>query len=172
MSLMTERTPTGTWSIDPATSRVEFQVKQFGLATVRGVFTEFEGTLELGDDLAAAHGVVSAASIDTQQRRRDAHLRSPAFFDAEQYPKLMFESTETRRLGPKKFEITGHLTMHGVTRPITLIARVERQDGRVSCVATGQLNRRDYEVTPSALLNAVVSERVTLELDISAVKAA
>src|SRR4051812_20394703 len=103
MSFMTERTPTQTWSIDPANSRVEFRVKQFGLSTVRGAFTEFEGALELGDDFAGAHGVVSVASLDTEQKRRDDHLRSPAFFDAERYPKLMFEATKARRLGANKF---------------------------------------------------------------------
>jgi polyisoprenoid-binding protein YceI len=171
MPLMTERTATATWSIDPANSRVEFRVKQFGIATVRGTFTEFEGALEIGDTLAGARGVVSVASLDTQQHRRDDHLRSPAFFDAERYPELMFESTDVRHLGDRELEVDGTLTMHGVTRPITLAAQVERQAGRISLTATGRLDRGDYGVTPSALLDAVVSDHVTLELAISAVEA-
>jgi len=74
--------PAGTWSVDPAHSKVGFAVKHMGIATVRGEFTEFEGTLELGEDLssARAYGTVKAASIDTNEPQRDAHLRSPDFF--------------------------------------------------------------------------------------------
>src|ERR671935_917752 len=87
--------PTGTWSVDPAHSKVGFAVKHMGIATVRGEFTEFEGTLEIAEDLssAKAYGTVSAGSVDTNEPQRDAHLRSPDFFDAEQYPELRFEST-------------------------------------------------------------------------------
>src|SRR3954447_14000739 len=93
MSTMATTTllPTGAWSIDPGRSRIEFQIKQFGIATVRGAFTTFEGTLDVGDD-ARVRGSVTAASIDTGNDRRDAHLRSAEFLDAERFPTLSFES--------------------------------------------------------------------------------
>jgi polyisoprenoid-binding protein YceI len=169
--------PTGTWSVDPAHSRVEFRVKQFGLATVRGAFNEFEGTLVLGDNLAGAraYGSVAVASLDTKQERRDAHVRSPDFLDAERYPQLTFESSEIRALGAETFEIAGDLAMHGVTRPITLTAELlgtEDPSGN-PCVALtvgGQLNRGDYGITPNPMLNTLVSDKVELQLDISAVQ--
>src|SRR6201989_1205558 len=87
--------PVGTWTIDPAHSNVGFAVKHMGIATVRGEFTEFEGTLEIGEDLtsAKASGAVNAASVDTKEPPRAGHLRSADFFDVAQYPELRFEST-------------------------------------------------------------------------------
>jgi polyisoprenoid-binding protein YceI len=169
--------PTGTWSVDPANSRVEFLLKQLGIATVRGAFHEFEGTLELGDDLAGAraYGSVSVASLDTNQARRDAHLRSPDFFDAERYPEVTFESSEIRPLDAGTFEIAGDLTMHGVTRPITLTAELQDAadpSGSLRLAVGGRLNRGDYGVTPNPLLNRLASEQVELQLDISVVKEA
>jgi polyisoprenoid-binding protein YceI len=167
--------PTGTWSVDPAHSRVEFQAKHLGIAPVRGAFSDFEGTLELGDDLAGAraYGSVSVASVDTKKERRDAHLRSPDFFDAERFPKLTFESSEIRPLDAGTFEIAGDLTMHGVTRAITLTAELQdteedpRGNQRVALEVGGQLNRGDYGMQA---LNVLVSDKVKLRLDISAVK--
>ncbi len=93
--------PTGTWTADPAHSKVGFAVKHMGIATVRGEFTEFEGTLEVGDDLssARAYGTVKAASVDTNEPQRDEHLRSADFFDAETFPELSFQSTAHRAAG-------------------------------------------------------------------------
>src|SRR3954469_9498285 len=85
--------PTGTWRVDPAHSSVQFAVKHMGIATVRGKFTRFEGTLEVGEDLGSsrAYGKVDAASIDTDEPDRDAHLRSADFFDVDHYPEITFE---------------------------------------------------------------------------------
>ena len=87
--------PTGTWAVDTAHSKAGFAVKHMGIATVRGEFTDFEGALEIGDDIATAkvHGSVKVASVDTSEESRDGHLRSPDFFDAEAYPELTFAST-------------------------------------------------------------------------------
>ena len=84
--------PTGTWTVDPAHSKVGFSVKHMGIATVRGVFGEFSGTLEVGDEITAA-GSVTTASVDTNEQGRDDHLRSPDFFHAEEHPELTFTST-------------------------------------------------------------------------------
>jgi YceI-like domain len=97
MSTLTTRTivPTGTWVVDRAHSKAGFAVNHMGIATVCGEFTELQGTLQIAGELssAKAYGTVKAASVDTNDPQRDAHLRSPEFFDAETYPELGFEST-------------------------------------------------------------------------------
>jgi polyisoprenoid-binding protein YceI len=172
--------PTGTWTIDPAHSNVEFSVKHLGIATVRGAFNEFEGGFEVGEDGSArARGTVQAASIDTNEDGRDTHLRSEDFFHAEVHPELTFESTEIRPLGEDAFLIHGELTMRGVTRPIVLEAELQGTETdpwgneRVALEAAGQLNRRDWGMTFNQALgsgNMLVSDKVKLTLDISAIK--
>jgi polyisoprenoid-binding protein YceI len=176
----TATTPlTGTWAVDPAHSRVEFQVKHLGIATVRGAFRAFDGTLELSDDGAQAYGTVKAISVDTNEPQRDDHLRSGDFFDAEQHPDLAFRSTAIRRLDEDSLEIAGELTMRGVTRPITLKAEIQgyEQDpwgnDRVALEASGQLSRAEWGMTFNQALgsgNVLVSDKVKLHLDISAIK--
>ena len=172
---------TGSWSVDPGHSNVEFQVKHLGIATVRGAFREFEGTLEIGEDLesAKAYGTVKAASVDTNEPQRDDHLRSADFFDVASFPELTFESTAIRPLDDDTLEIEGELTLHGVTNPITLRAEVQGFESdpwgndRVGLEVTGQLNRADYGITFNQALgsgNVLVSDKVKLRLDISAVK--
>jgi len=91
--------PPGTWAVDPAHSTVGFAGKHMGLATVRGIFTEFDGFIEIREDLstARAYGTVSVDSLDTNQPRRDEHLRSPDFFDVAQYPELRLSRRLSRR---------------------------------------------------------------------------
>src|SRR5437764_888580 len=98
--------PAGTWAVDPAHSKVGFAVKHMGIATVRGEFTDFEGTLEIGEDLstARAYGKVKAASVDTNEPQRDEHLRSGDFFDAANYPELTFESKGEPLLMPNPWD--------------------------------------------------------------------
>jgi polyisoprenoid-binding protein YceI len=174
--------PTGTWTVDPAHSNVEFSVKHLGIATVRGVFNEFEGSFEVGEDGSAhARGTVQAASIDTNEDQRDTHLRSEDFFHAEVHPELSFESTEIRPLDEDSFLIHGDLTMRGVTRPIVLEAELQGTEidlwgnERVALEASGQLNRRDWGMTFNQALgsgNMLVSDKVKLTLDVSAIKQA
>jgi polyisoprenoid-binding protein YceI len=172
---------TGTWTVDPAHSKVGFAVKHMGIATVRGEFTEFEGTLEIGDDLSSAkvYGTVKAQSVDTNESQRDDHLRSPDFFDIAQFPELRFESTSIEALDHEEFRIAGQLTIHGVTNDIVLHADVQGTDidpwgnERVGLEVTGQLSRGDYGMKFNQALgsgNMLVSDKVNLTLDISAVK--
>jgi polyisoprenoid-binding protein YceI len=88
------RVPTGTWQVDPKHSSVEFHVKHMMIATVRGCFKEFEGTIEAAPDVndSRAYGLAKAASIDTNEPTRDEHLRSPDFLDGERYPEIRFQS--------------------------------------------------------------------------------
>ncbi len=183
MSTTAVATPVGTWSIDPSHSNVNFQVKHLGIATVRGAFNEFEGTLELGQDLAdsKAYGTVQVASVDTNEHARDEHLRSADFFDAEQHPRLTFESTAIEQVEDDELEITGDLTIHGVTKPITFKAEITGTEEdpwgnqRVGLEVEGKLDRKEYGMTFNQALgsgNVLVSDKVKLSLDISAVKAA
>jgi polyisoprenoid-binding protein YceI len=172
--------PTGTWTVDPAHSNVEFSVKHLGIATVRGTFNEFEGSFEVGEDGSArARGTVQTASIDTNEDKRDAHLRSEDFFHAEVHPELSFESTEIRALDEDSFVIHGELTMRGVTKPIVLEAELQGTEldqagnERVALEVSGQLNRGDWGLTWNQALgsgNMLVSDKVKLSLDISAIK--
>jgi len=175
--------PSGTWAADTAHSTLGFSVKHLGIATVRGSFGEFEGKLELGDDLSTARisGSAKAASIDTAEPQRDAHLQSADFFDAETYPELTFESTGVRAIDDDTFEIVGDLTMHGVTKPITLKAEIQGAETdpwgneRVGLEITGQLNRSEWGMKFNQALgsgNLLVSDVVKLALDVSAVKQA
>ena len=175
--------PTGTWAVDPSHSTVGFSVKHLGIATVRGRFEEFEGTLEIGDDLSSARafGTAQVNSINTDEPGRDEHLRSADFFGAEANPELRFESTSVRQLDEDTFEIEGDLTMNGVTNPVTLTAVVEGTEtdpwgnDRVGLEVTGRVNRTDWNMTFNQALgsgNLLVGEKVTLSLDISAVKQA
>lgn len=172
--------PTGTWTVDPAHSNVEFSAKHLGIATVRGAFNEFEGSFEVGEDGSArARGTIEVASIDTNEDQRDNHLRSEDFFHAEVHPQLSFESTEIRPLDEDTFLIHGDLTMRGVTRPIVLEAELQGTEidpwgnERVALEARGQLNRRDWGMTFNQALgsgNMLVSDKIKLSLDISAIK--
>ena len=173
--------PTGTWTVDPAHSKVGFAVKHMGIATVRGEFTSFEGTLEIGEDLSTArvYGTVKAESVDTNEPQRDDHLRSPDFFDVAQFPELRFESTSIEALDDEEFRITGKLTIHGVTDDIVLHADLQGTDidpwgnERVGLEVTGQLSRGDYGMKFNQALgsgNMLVGDKVNLALDISAVK--
>jgi polyisoprenoid-binding protein YceI len=171
--------PTGTWKVDPVHSSVEFQVKHLGIATVKGHFNEFEGTLEIAPDGAVAYGTVQTASVDTREPQRDEHLRSADFFEAATYPTIDFRSTAIRTAGEDEVEIDGELTIHGVTRPITLRAELEgtetdpQGNDRVGLSASAQINRSDYEMKFNAALgsgNVVVSDKVKILVDISAVK--
>ena len=175
--------PVGTWSVDPAHSKVGFAVKHMGIATVRGEFTEFEGTLEIGEDLttAKAYGTVNTQSVDTNETQRDDHLRSPDFFHAEEHPELSFESTKIEPLDDEEFRITGNLTVHGVTNEIVLHADVQGTDvdpygnERVGLEVTGQLSRGEYGMKFNQALgsgNMLVGDKVKLALDISAIKQA
>jgi polyisoprenoid-binding protein YceI len=183
MSTTTTVVPTGTWNVDQAHSKIGFAVKHMGIATVRGEFKEFDGTLEIGDDLssARAHGTVKVESVYTNEPQRDDHLRSPDFFHAAQYPELGFESTGIEAVDDETFRITGKLTIHGVTNDVVLHAEFQGTDidpwgnERIGLEVTGQLSRGDYEMKFNQALgsgNMLVSDKVKLELDISGVKQA
>jgi polyisoprenoid-binding protein YceI len=172
--------PTGTWIVDPAHSSVEFSVKHMGIANVRGRFAEFEGTLEVEADLTdcRAHGTVKAASIETGEAQRDEHLRSPDFFNVEEFPGISFESTRVEALDDESSRVYGNLTMHGITREIKLDVMVEGTDTdpwgntRAGLEVVGTLKRSDFDMKFNQALgsgNVLVGDKVSISLDISAV---
>jgi polyisoprenoid-binding protein YceI len=173
--------PTGTWKVDKVHSSVEFQVKHLGIATVKGHFTEFEGTLEVRPDGARAYGTVKVDSVNTREPQRDEHLRSADFFDAATHPEINFRSTAIRPSGEDEFEIVGDIEIHGVSRSITLKTTLEgtetdpQGNERVGLSANAQIDRSDFEMKFNAALgsgNLLVSDRVKILLEISAVKSA
>jgi polyisoprenoid-binding protein YceI len=172
--------PVGTWKLDPVHSGVEFHVKHLGIATVKGKFRKFEGTLEVTEEGARGYGTVKTASVDTGEPQRDDHLRSADFFEVDRYPEITFDSTAIRAGGEDEFEIEGDLTIHGVTRSVTLQATLEgtetdpQGNDRVGLSVRTQINRSDFEMKFNAALgsgNLVVSDKVKILLDISAVRA-
>jgi polyisoprenoid-binding protein YceI len=181
MSTTTTALPTGTWNVDTSHSRVAFKVKHLGISTVHGKFGEYEGQLVIADDgTASASGTVKVASIDTADEGRDTHLKSADFFDAEQYPDITFQSTSITAKDEDTFEIIGDLTMHGITKPITLTAETGGTDfdpygnERVGLEVTGAISRSEWNMKFNMAMgsgNVVVSDKVKLELDIEAVKA-
>jgi polyisoprenoid-binding protein YceI len=172
--------PNGTWRVDTAHSKVGFAVKHMGVATVRGEFGDFEGSLEIGDDLASskATGTVKTASVDTNQEDRDTHLRSADFFESEAHPEISFTSTSIEKVDDETFKVTGDLTMHGETHPLELEAEIggvetgPQGETRTGLEVTGRLSRKEWGMKFNAALgsgNVVVSDQVKLTLDIAAV---
>jgi polyisoprenoid-binding protein YceI len=158
---------------------VEFHVKHLGIATVKGQFKQFEGTLEVGPDGANAIGTVEVGSVDTREPARDEHLRSADFFETESFPQITFQSTAIRAVDDEEFEIDADLTIHGVTRQVTLKAEFEGEETdhqgneRVGVSASTQIHRSDFDIKFNAALgsgNLVVADKVKILVEVSAVK--
>jgi polyisoprenoid-binding protein YceI len=176
------RVPAGTWNVDPTHSSVGFEVKHMMIATVRGRFTEFDGTIEAHEDLreSRVYGTAQVASIDTGHPERDAHLRSPDFFDADRHPQIRFESTRIEHAGGAHYRVTGNLTIRDVTREVSMDATVQGAGAdpwgneRVGLACHGRINRTDFGLTWQQRLAAgglLVGEEVTILIDVSAVRA-
>lgn len=175
---------TGTYELDPTHSRIGFVARHAMVTKVRGNFNEFEGSGYFDADDPANSRLdvtIQATSIDTRNADRDNHLRSNEFFDMETYPTLSFVSTSVAPLGDDQFRVTGDLTIKGVTKSITLDLE---QTGtavdpfgstRLGLEGSTVVNRKDWGITWNAALETggvLVSEKVTLEFEISAVKSA
>ena len=173
---------TGTYTLDPAHSRIGFVARHAMVTKVRGSFNEFAGTASLDGANPAGSGVqvtIDAASIDTRNAQRDEHLRSNDFLAMQDYPQITFSSTGVRQVDDTTFEVTGDLTIKGVTNAITIpfsfegAARDPFGNQRVGFEGSVTINRKDYGITWNAALETggvLVSEKVTLEFEISAIK--
>jgi len=175
-------TLTGSYTIDPTHSRIGFVARHAMVTKVRGSFNEFEGAAYLdADDPSKSTGTltIQAASIDTRNADRDGHLRSNDFFDMENHPVITFTSTAVEVVDAENFRVTGDLTIKGVTKPVTVDfeytgAAVDPfGNQRVGLEGKTTVNRKDWGVNWNAALEAggvLVSEKVTLEFEISAVR--
>jgi polyisoprenoid-binding protein YceI len=167
-----------TWSIDPAHSAAQFQVKHMMISTVRGEFTKMSGQAVFdGNNYATikAEAVIETASINTRVAKRDEDLRSANFFDAATFPQITFKSKRVEGIRGNKFNLIGDLTMRGVTREITLnveaspVVKGMSGDNRIGAQATGNLNRQDFGIKWNKSLDAggvVVSNEVQITLDL------
>jgi len=176
----TDKTTTTVWTIDPSHSSVEFAVKHMMISTVKGRFAGVKGTITLDDqshNTSAVDVEIDVHTVDTRDEKRDGHLRSPDFFDAEHYPTITFRSTRVTPTGDTTAEVTGDLTMHGVTHEVTLDTE---ETGRgtspfgpqvIGFTATTNLNRKDYGLGWNAALESggvLVGEDVKISLDVEA----
>jgi polyisoprenoid-binding protein YceI len=174
----------GEYTIDPAHSSIGFTVRHAMVTNVRGSFGEYEGKLVLdGTEPARSTAAidVAIASVDTGIADRDGHLRSGDFFDAEKFPQMTFRSTAAEQLGGDKYRITGDLTIKDVTRPIAIDLEFQGSatdvygNERVGFEGGTEILRSDWGLTWNAALEAggvMVSDKVKLNFDISAIKAA
>jgi polyisoprenoid-binding protein YceI len=167
--------PAGTYNIDPAHSNVGFEVKHLGIATVRGGFKNFTGTIVDG----VLEGTVEVASVDTGQEARDGHLQAPEMFDAAQFPEIKFRSTEVEADGDE-IKLVGDITIKGVTKPITLkgelaeVAEDPQGNARIGFEVAGKIDRTDFGVSFNQVLpngDKAIADKVKIIVSVSAVKA-
>ena len=173
---------TGTYTIDPVHSRIGFVARHAMITKVRGSFNEFTGTVEVDaekPEQSSAKLVIKVASIDTRNADRDGHLRSNDFLDLATHPEIVFASTGVERTDDTSFKLTGNLTIKGVTQSITIDFDYEGSstdpfgNHRLGFEGSHAISRKDYGITWNAPLESggvLVSDKITVELDISAIK--
>ncbi len=165
------------WNIDPVHSAVSFSIRHMMVSTVHGRFTGVRGHLHIDEGHPANSWVeaeVDAASIDTHNDQRDAHLRSADFFDTEIYPLITLKSTQVEPLGGPNYKVTGDLTMHGITKSVTFEVEYHGQSvirgvQRAGLTAKTKLNRKEFNLSFGSIAEAgqvALSELVTIEIDL------
>lgn len=165
-----------TYKVDPVHSSVVFRVKHLNIGFIYGRFNDIRGTIVVDDknpERSSVELTIRAESIDTGNADRDNHLRSPDFFNAKQFPVITFKSTRVRRIKPNLYEVTGNLSLHGVTRQITL--RVQQTgkgrglkgEFRIGFHTTFRIKRSDFKMT--YMLNGI-SDEVVLMIGIEAIR--
>jgi polyisoprenoid-binding protein YceI len=183
-TLAAPQTSTTTWNIDPVHSVAEFKVKHMMISNVKGQFPKVTGALTRDEsDLtnSRVEASIEAASIETRDPQRDAHLKSPDFFDVEKFPALSFKSTGIRLVRDGELAVEGNLTIRGVSRKVvfsvegpTPPAKDPWGNTRVGVSATTKINRKDFGLTWNAALETggiLVGDEVTITLDVQFVKA-
>ncbi len=173
---------TGTYTIDPSHSRIGFVARHAMVTKVRGGFNDFAGTFTIDGETPSASSAeltIEATSIDTRNADRDAHLKSNDFFAMDEYPQLTFRSTAIEQVSETDFRVTGDLTLRGVTKPVTIDLEYSGSaidpwgNLRVGFEGSTQVNRKDWGLNWNTALETggvLVSEKVTLEFEISATK--
>jgi polyisoprenoid-binding protein YceI len=174
-----------TYTIDPAHSGANFTVRHMMVTNVHGGFRTVKGTVVCDPDNPAASRVeadIDAASIDTREPQRDAHLRSADFLEVEKFPVITFRSTQVTAAGEGEWKVTGDLTIHGVTRSVVLNVEGPLPEGkdpwgniRSGASATTKIKRSDFGLTWNAALETggiLVGDDVKIELELGLIKAA
>ncbi|WP_408055831.1 YceI family protein [Streptomyces lycii] len=170
----------GDWDVDPTHSTIGFTARHIALARVHGRFNRFAGVLRIGERMtdSAIHVVIDAASIDTNAQMRDNHLRSPDFLDVRKYPTLEFYGDRFRHRGGRHWTVTGSLTIHGVSRSVSLDTEYlgsghgVEEELRVACRASTQLHREDYDLNWRHMITqgiAAVGSTIDVHLDIQVI---
>lgn len=167
------------YKFDQSASTIGFTVHQY-LGTTRGKFAKFSGKIDIDREHPENSSVVAridVASIDTRIQKRDNHLRSAEFFDVAKYPEIAFKSRSVTRTGPQSGDIAGELTMHGVTKPIVLHAKLLTSPNEAThtrwTVTTEPLNRREFNLMFSQGAEAIsgISQSVAINIEIEATRA-
>jgi polyisoprenoid-binding protein YceI len=168
-----------TWQIDPVHSAAQFSVRHMGISTVRGAFTKLSGSVQYdaADPSRSSIDVtIDASSVDTRVTMRDNDLRSPNFFDVAKYPTLTFKSKRVEPAGKGMLKVVGDLTIHGVTKEVTLEVEgpsAPMQDPRgnthMGASATARISRKDFGVSGAAMM---VADEVAITIDVELMKPA
>mgnify|MGYP001582462887 CR=1 FL=1 len=171
-----------TWTIDPSHSSIGFSARHLMFTKVRGTFATFSGEVELdptAPEKGSATFVVEAASVATRDEKRDAHLRSADFFDAEKHPRITFASTRVTSKGDTRYAVRGDLTIRGTSKPVVLdveLAGVQKSPWGTNVAgltATASIDRRDWGLVWNVPLESgglLVSEKVDLDIELQLVE--
>ena len=165
------------WEIDSVHSSTEFAVKHMMVSTVKGRFDKITGTINLDDKNPTKSMVeltIDANTIDTHEAKRDGHLKSPDFFDTAKFPTITFKSTKIEKAGKAKFKVTGDLTMHGVTKritvPVQVLGTMPFRGGQKAGFSTSfSLDRKDYGITWNKALDqggTLLGDEVQIEIQL------
>jgi len=180
---MTSTAASTTWNIDPAHSSAEFKVKHMMISNVKGTFSGLKGVLTL-DEADPANSTVKASvdvsTVNTGDPQRDGHLKSADFFDTEKYPEMVFKATGVKVTGPGEHAVSGDLTLHGVTKPVTFAVDGPSLPGKdpwgntkIGLTATTKINRKDFGLGWNSALETggvLVGEDVTITLEVQFIK--
>ena len=171
-----------TWQIDTAHSAAQFAVRHMMVSTVRGQFGGVRGTIEYDPAQPARAAVdvtIDANTLNTREAKRDAHLKSPDFFEVEKFPTITFKSKRVEPAGQGKLRLIGDLTMKGVTKEVALDVEgptpevTMRNMARIGASATGKVNRKDFGINWNRTLDAggvVVGDEVSITIDVEMVR--
>ncbi|HXQ01490.1 MAG TPA: YceI family protein [Candidatus Udaeobacter sp.] len=168
-----------TYRFDPSGSTIGFSVHQF-LGTTQGNFTKFNGKIDVNrehPDNSSVTVQIDVRSIDTRIKKRDDHLRSAEFFNVDKYPQITFKSRSVKQTGPQSGDILGDLTMHGVTKPVTLHVKLLtpfNDTGRTRwAITVDPITRRDFNLmfAPATETVSGISQTVSINIEIEAKRA-
>jgi polyisoprenoid-binding protein YceI len=165
------------WEIEPTHSQVSFALRVMSVTTTRGHFNTVRGQLHIDEQNPASSWVeaeVDAASIDTQNRLRDTHLRSSAFFAVKKYPTISFRSTRVEHIGGSAYKVTGNLTLLGITKPITFEVEYSGQsaglNAQASFTAKATINRDDFGLGHGMMVQSAAGKTATVQIAVVAIE--